>query len=219
MDILKAFCSWSGGKDSCLSLYRTIKGGQVRVSYLLNMLAEDGRVSRSHGISSELLKIQADALGIPIFQRNASWNNYENEFKIAVREMKKDGIMAGVFGDIDLHEHREWVERVCEELDINPILPLWNESRERLLKEFISSGFKAIVCSVNCEFLGEEWLGREIDENFIEDLKALPEVDLCGEKGEYHTFVFDGPIFKRKVNFKIGEKRVRDKKYFLELKP
>lgn len=218
MDILKAFVSWSGGKESSLSLYRVIRCENIKVVYLLNMLSEDGKTSRSHGISSELLRAQAGAIGIPIIQRETSWERYEEEFKKAINDLKKEGINAGVFGDIDLQEHRDWVERICSKTRIIPVLPLWNEEKEKILKEFLNSGFKAIVCSTNVSFLGKEWLGREINNDFIKDLKALDNIDLCGERGEYHSFVYDGPIFKKPFKFLLGEKILNGKNWFLEVK-
>jgi len=216
MDILKAFVSWSGGKDSSLACYKAMKDG-LKVACLVNMLSEDGIYSRSHGIVSELLMAQAEAIGIPIIQRKTTWESYEEEFKNVILQLKKENVKAGVFGDIDLQEHREWVERVCRETGIKAILPLWNEEREKLLKEFINSGFKAIVCSTNSEFLDKEWLGRPIDDDFIKDLKDLGNIDICGEKGEYHTFVYDGPIFKKTVNFLVARKFMKDKKWFLKI--
>ncbi len=216
MAILKAFVSWSGGKDSSLSCYRAMKNG-IQIVYLINMLSENGIYSRSHGISSELIKAQAEAIGIPVIQRKTTWESYEEEFKKTLMQLKKEGVEAGVFGDIDLQEHRDWVERVCKETGIKAILPLWNEERERLLREFISHGFKAIICSINSYFLGSEWLGKEINLDFIKDLKALENIDLCGEKGEYHTFVYDGPIFKNPVRFSSGKWIQRDKNLFLEI--
>jgi uncharacterized protein (TIGR00290 family) len=181
------------------------------------MVSKDGKHSRTHGIGSELLRLQAEAIGVPLVQRNTTWEIYENKFKESVAGLKKKGITAGVFGDIDLQEHRDWVERVCKEIGIEPILPLWKEKREELLKEFIQAGFKAIVVATNAQFLGEEWLGREINNRFIEDLKTLGNIDLCGEKGEFHTFVYNGPIFKKPVEFTIGEKVLKDKRWFLEI--
>jgi uncharacterized protein (TIGR00290 family) len=216
MEILKAFVSWSGGKDSALACFRAIKKG-IKVLYLVNMLGETGKYSRSHGLTAELLKAQASAIGIPIIQKGTNWGNYEEEFKKTISELKKQGITAGVFGDIDVQEHRDWVERVCGEVGIKPILPLWKEEREPLMKELINSGFKAILCSTNASFLGSEWLGREIGFDFLRDLKALGNIDLCGENGEYHTFVYDGPIFKNPVKFSVGKWIQRDKKYFLEV--
>ena len=137
---MKAFCCWSGGKDGCLSLHRALKNYEL--AYLVNMIAEDGKHSRTHGISSNLLRLQAESIGMTIVQRKTTWENYEEEFKKILRELKDEGITAGIFGDIDLQEHRDWVERVCKETGITPVLPLWKEEREKLLKEFIQVGFK-----------------------------------------------------------------------------
>lgn len=208
---VKAFVSWSGGKETSLACYRATQNKNFKVKYLLNMVSEDGKRSRSHGLSSDLLRDQSDAMGIPIIQRKTTWESYEGVFKKAVLELKREGIEIGIFGDIDVQEHRDWVERVCKEIGIRPILPLWKGKREELLKEFIQAGFKAIVVAIKADLLGKEWLGRRIDEEFIEDLKKLNDVDLCGEEGEYHTFVFDGPIFKRPVKFTIGRKVFKDK--------
>lgn len=195
---VKAFCSWSGGKESMLSLYKVQKEG-IEVKYLLNMLREDGKYSRSHGLSSKILQMQAENIGIPIIQSKCSWETYEHLFKNAVSQLKEDGVTTGIFGDIDIEEHRSWVERVCKEIGIEPILPLWGSERGDLLREFIGSGFKAIVVAVDASFMGKEWLGRDINNKFVNDLKTMGNIDLCGEKGEYHTFVYDGPIFKKPV--------------------
>ncbi|MEW6189247.1 MAG: diphthine--ammonia ligase, partial [Actinomycetota bacterium] len=207
------------GKETSLSCYKVMQKQDIKVAYLLNMISEDGKHSRSHGVSSTLLRLQARAIGIPIVQRKIAWENYEEEFKKAMSDFKKEGIRAGVFGDIDLEEHRDWVERVCKEMGIRSILPLWKARREELLEEFIQVGFKAIVVATNADFLGKEWLGREINKGFIEELKALRNVDLCGEKGEYHTLVYAGPIFKKPLEFTVGEKVLKDKHWFLELVP
>jgi uncharacterized protein (TIGR00290 family) len=216
---MNAFVCWSGGKDSTISLYLAMKNRNIKIKYLLNMVSEDGIFSRSHGINSTLLNLQTQAIGIPIVQRRATWENYESEFKKIVTELKNKDIQAGVFGDIDLQEHRDWVERVCKDIGIKPILPLWKKDREELMNEFISSGFKAIVVATNADFLGKEWLGREVDNKFIDDLKKLGDIDLCGEKGEYHTFVFGGPIFRKPVEFISGEKVLKEEHWLLELSP
>lgn len=215
---MKAFVSWSGGKETSLACYRAMQKN-FGIRYLLNMVSEDGEYSRSHGIGADLLRAQAEAIGSPIVQRKTTWNTYEEEFKKAALDLKKEGIEAGVFGDIDVQEHRDWVERVCNEVGINALLPLWKGERVELLKEFIQTGFKAIIVATNSDFLGKEWLGREINGEFIEGLKAIGDVDLCGERGEYHTFVYDGPIFKKSVEFIIGKKVLKDKHWFLELLP
>lgn len=216
---MKAFVSWSGGKDTSLAFWRAKNLHGLEIKYLLNMISEDGTHSRSHGVKADLMRAQAQALSISIVQRKTGWKNYEEEFKKAVLDFRKEGIQIGVFGDIDLQEHRDWIERVCKDIGIEPILPLWKEERERLLEEFIHAGFKAVVCATHSDFLGENWLGRRIDKKLIEDLGAMENVDLCGEKGEYHTFVYDGPIFKKPVEFTVGKKMLKDKHWFLELLP
>jgi uncharacterized protein (TIGR00290 family) len=213
------FISWSGGKESSLSCFRVMQNQNLKVEYLLNMITEDGKHSRSHGLSVNLLKLQAEAMEIPIVQRKVTWEGYEEEFKKALLSFKARGIQAGVFGDIDLKVHRDWVERVCKEVGIQSILPLWKEKREELLNEFIQAGFKAIVVSANTDFLGREWLEKEINKRFIEELRIKGDIDFCGERGEYHTFVYDGPIFKKPVEFTIGKKVLKDKHWFLELIP
>ncbi|MBU4305078.1 MAG: diphthine--ammonia ligase [Candidatus Omnitrophica bacterium] len=212
---MKAFVSWSSGKESCLSLFRTQK--KLQVEYLFNMAAEDGRHSRSHGIGSDLIQSQADALGLALIQRNSSWPDYEETFKKTLVGLKEEGVTAGVFGDIDVQAHRDWVEGVCGFAGIKAVLPLWQEQREPLVREFIDAGFRAVVVCVNSRYLGREWLGREIDDKFIADIKKTGTSDIAGERGEYHTFVFDGPLFKKPLKFSAGEKRQDNEYCFLEL--
>lgn len=214
---MKAFVSWSGGKETALSFYKAVQNHEIEVTHLLNMLSEDGRCSRTHGVSSELLKAQAKTIGLPIIQRRTIWETYEEEFKKAALELKTKGIDAGIFGDIDLEEHRDWVERVCKDCGIKPIFPLWKKERQDILMEFVHSGFKAAVVAARADVLGSEWIGRKIDEQFIKDLKGLSKIDLCGEAGEYHTFVTSGPIFKKKINILKTAKIERDKHCFLDI--
>ncbi|MBN2406960.1 MAG: diphthine--ammonia ligase [Elusimicrobia bacterium] len=213
----KAFCCLSGGKDSIMSFYRAVKSG-VDVKCFLNMATEDGLRSRSHGLSSCCLSAQAGAIGLPLVRGRASWDGYEAEFKKIISGMKDRGLNTGIFGDIDLDVHREWVERVCAETGIKPVLPLWLMKRDELMKEFVDSGFEAVVCSLNTDMMGEEWLGRRVDAGFVKELTARGDIDLCGEKGEYHTFVYNGPVFKRPLKLDIGEKRPRKNGVFLEIR-
>jgi diphthine-ammonia ligase len=205
---LKGFVSWSGGKDSCLAGYKAILEG-VDVSHLLNFLSRDGRKSVSHGIKSELLCAQAEVMGIPITQRRTTWKTYEQEFKKAASKLKRLGVEVGVFGDIDSRPHRDWIERVCGDMGIKPVWPLWKQERESVVNEFIGAGFVAVVVATKADLLGEEWVGRRLDKNFVEDLKKHQNVDICGEDGEYHTFVIDGPIFKRKINILESSKKLK----------
>lgn len=212
-----AFCSWSGGKESALALHRARRSG-FNVTHLINMVTEDGAHSRTHGVEAALLSIQAQAIGIPLVQRRTTWNGYEGEFKKALSAFLGQGTDRGIFGDIDMEEHRAWVERVCSECSVCPSLPLWLEKRDHLLSEFISEGFKAVIVAVDRRYLDETWAGREIDREFVSDIKSLGEtVDICGEKGEYHSFVYDGPIFERPVLFRKGRVRSNEGYFFLDI--
>lgn len=199
-----ALVSWSGGKDSCLALWRARQSG-LTVRRLITALDEAGASSRSHGVPPELLQAQADALGTGIRFYETSWKNYEEKFVATLRTALDDGITDAVFGDIDLLPHREWEEKVCAQAGIAPHLPLWGEPRRKLVDEFLSLGFKAVVVCVNGSYLGEDFCGREFDAAFLADLPA--DVDACGENGEFHTFVYDGPAFSRPVAFERVEKR------------
>lgn len=198
----KAFCSWSGGKDSCLALNRAIKNG-YEITHLLTMCDETGERSRSHSISREMMRAQAEAIGFKLLMPSASWQNYETVFVEELKRLKAQNIDAAIFGDIDLQAHRDWEEQVCAAAKIEAVLPLWNENRLDLVNEFIGEGFRSVVICVNEKFLPKEFCGRIFDEQFVKD---LPEgVDACGENGEFHTFVFDGKLFKNPMPYKIDE--------------
>ena len=203
---MRVVASWSGGKDSCLACYGAMLDG-FDVSHLLNFVSKDGRCM-SHGINSRLMVAQSQAIGIPLIQREVTWDTYEDGFKATMVELKQMGVEGAVFGDIDIQEHKDWVCRVCRDVDITPMEPLWGLNPEQILSNFIDEGFEAVVVNVRADLLGEEWLGRKIDRSFIEDLRKLQsrhEIHVCGEFGEYHTLVTDGPIFKSRI--KILESR------------
>ncbi len=210
----KVVASWSGGKDSCFACHKAILDG-FEVVHLLNFVHEDSNRS-SHRLSVELLSMQSQAVGIPIIQRNTTRNTYEQEFKKVVGTLKQDNIQGMVFGDIYLQEHRDWIERVCSELDISPIFPLWRKDTEKIVRDFIDSGFDAIIVSVKAEILSDDWLGQKVDENLIEELKKR-KIDLCGETGEYHTFVVDGPLFKRRLKILDGDKVLKERYWLLDI--
>lgn len=212
-----AFCSWSGGKDSCLALYRS-RLVSHRILALFSMLQEDGILSRSHGLSREMLESQAQALGIPIRFGKSSWEEYEQSFKIEVERLKKKGVNSGIFGDIDLEAHREWVERVCSELGIRPLLPLWKEERKSLARELVDLGFQAVIISIRENAMSPGWLGETFTLEAIDRLEEEG-IDPTGEDGEFHTFVFDGPLFRFPVKFKVGEISRRDGHLQLSLHP
>ena len=215
----RVFASWSGGKDCCLACHRAIASG-LDVRYLANTITEDGRRSWSHGISAEVIRVQSQAMGIPVMQRRTTGDNYETEFIKMLEALKQEGIEGGVFGDIDFNPHREWIERVCAEADMTPHLPLWGESQKKLMEEFIDSGFEAIAIAVRADLFGEEVLGQKIDRNFINQLGELGktrEITPCGEAGEYHTLVIDGPLFKKRLEITESRKVTRGEHHFLDI--
>ncbi len=213
----KAFCSWSGGKDSCLAFDAALRNG-YDVSVLLNMLSEDGDHSRSHGLHRSMLTAQAHAMGLEICFGRASWSDYERVFVDRLSLLKSRGFTTGIFGDIDLMAHREWVERVCGSVGLKAVLPLWNRDREDLLGDFFSLGYGAAIVSVREDALGREWLGRTLDPVAVEGFRDAG-IDLCGEEGEYHTFVFDGPVFNTPVRFSIDAIHAIEGYAFAELIP
>jgi len=201
--------SWSGGKESTLSLYRALRGG-VNVSYLMSFVSSGGR-SMSHALKVGLLEAQSTALGIPLVTREVTWETYEQGFRELVNELKQRGVTGCVFGDVWLDEHREWTERICGELGVKPFSPLFGDSPESLLREFIELGFEAVVIMVKKESLGDEWLGRKLDQDFLSDMREARDekgVDVLGEMGEYHTFVYDGPLFGKRIEI-LETRRVR----------
>ncbi|MBS7641014.1 MAG: diphthine--ammonia ligase [Candidatus Bathyarchaeia archaeon] len=197
--------SWSGGKDSCLACYKAIQRG-FRVLYLINFVYRDR--CAFHGLNPNLVAAQSQAIGVPLIQREVFWDTYEDVFKATLTELKKFGVEGMVFGDIHVRDHLGWVNRVCGEVGITPLEPLWGMNPEQVLREFMNVGFEAIVVNVKADLFGSEWLGRKIDENFLKELKELKgkrDFDMCGEYGEYHTLVIDGPLFKKGI--KILESR------------
>jgi uncharacterized protein (TIGR00290 family) len=201
----KALASWSGGKDSCLALWRAQKLG-ISVTHLLTALDESGLKTRSHGVSKSLIQCQGQSLGIDNEFISASWQDYEKEFIAKLIQLGDEGISQAIFGDIDLIAHREWEEKVCTAANIAAMLPLWNENRLALVTELLDAGFKARVTCVDGRFLDESFVGVEFDAQFLD---RLPEgVDACGENGEFHTFVYDGPNFLKPVKWKsLGKQK------------
>jgi len=215
----RVFASWSGGKDCCLACYRAVVSG-LDIRYLANTVTEDGERSCSHGISAGVIRRQSEALGIPIMQQRTAGDNYEAQFIKMLKSFRREGIEGGVFGDIDFNPHREWIERVCAEAGITPRLPLWGEDQKKLMEEFIDAGFIAVVIAVKADLFGEEVLGQRIDRNFINQLDELcktRDITPCGEAGEYHTLVIDGPLFKKRLEITESRKVEREGIRFLDI--
>jgi len=184
------------------------------------MVTEDGKRSWTHGLSSELLQVQSQAIGIPLIQRRTARANYEAEFKNMLRAFRQEGVDGGVFGDIDFEEHRQWIDRVCREVDVIPHLPLWGESQEEIMRDFIDLGFEAVVVAAKADLFGEEILGRKVDLDFIkhlEELRETKEITPCGEAGEYHTLVTDGPLFNQRLEILETNRVLREERWFLDI--
>jgi uncharacterized protein (TIGR00290 family) len=221
MDNLVVVSSWSGGKDSCLACYKAMQEG-YKVKFLLNFISRDFRRGCFHGIEANLLKLQAELIGIALVQKEVSpdMKEYEKEFKEAVEELKLKDIKGMVFGDVYLDEHRIWVERVCNDLGIKAIEPLWNKPAEDVVGEFINLGFKAIVVSCQADKFGKDFVGKEVNRNLIRKLTSRA-ICPCGENGEFHTLVVDGPIFKRRIEILKSEPVLKEgfwKYWFLDIR-
>jgi len=197
MGELGVISSWSGGKDSCLACYKAMKKG-YRIRHLLNFVSRDSGRCCFHGIEKDLVRLQTELIGIPLTQKEvtADMKEYEREFKEAVSGFKDIDSM--VFGDIYLDEHKDWVERVCKDLGIMPIESLWGKDPFDVAEEFVDLGFKSIVVSCQADKFERDFVGRVVDRDLINELKAK-NICPCGENGEFHTFVIDGPIFKKRI--------------------
>ena len=213
------FCSWSGGKDCCLALYRAINSG-LDVKYLVNTVSEDGKRSRSHGVFSEVIQMQSKALDIPLVQGRTTNETYEEVFVNMLKRLGKKGIEGGVFGDIDYQPHREWEENVCRRAGMKSYLPLWQEDEQKLVEKFIDAGFKSIVVTVNDKYFDDTVLGRKVDREFLSQVQGLAKtenVSPAGEAGEFHTLVIDGPIFKYRLALLDTEPITHDGYHFLQV--
>lgn len=196
--------SWSGGKDSALAYYRAVLEGNVPLA-LFTMFEEDGTKSRSHGLPLAVMEAQAERMGLPLVTGKASWSGYEKEFIEQLKIFKAQGIDMGVYGDIDLQDHLDWVQKVSAEAGMQVNHPLWQEPRKKLLEELIDEGFQAVITVVDTDRLDERFLGRQFTHELIGELEAAG-VDACGEEGEFHTIIVDGPIFVEPVPVQFGEK-------------
>jgi diphthine-ammonia ligase len=171
-------------------------------------MMSDPSISNFHMIRSDMLDAQSQAIGIPIAKWTTSPDTYEQEFKKALLQMKAKGVGGIVTGDVfdvALHE-AGWLDRICKEVGLTPVRPLWHRDTQQILEEFINAGFKATLVRVITNLLSMDWLGREINKKFLDDLLKLGTVDPCGENGEFHTFVTDGPLFKKRIEILESEK-------------
>ncbi len=204
--------SWSGGKDSCLACYLSIKKG-MKITHLVHF----DRPNNLHGVDPAMIGLQAKLAGIPIVQRKVASRDFEQEFKKTVGELAEAGAKGMVFGDIYLEPHKEWVDRTCEELGIEPVEPLWGMKTENIMKDFFNQGFETIVASGDQKLIDRKYIGRKMDQEFIGYLKSK-NLDVCGENGEFHTFVTGGPLFHGTIEITASGVTGRDGFWFLDVK-
>jgi diphthine-ammonia ligase len=211
----KVFVSWSGGKDAYLSLLLAQEMG-LKVTSLLSFVGADGN-SRSHGLKTDLLRRQAALLGIPLETREVDWDGYEAGFEDAVNHLKREqGISGGVFGDINLVEHREWIEKMCLRCSIAYNLPLWLMEEREVSEELIKRGGEALIVAIRSDLVDQKWLGTIMDSDYIEYCLQTG-ISPCGEGGEAHTFVVDGPLFSEPFKYLTGKVWQQDNSSFIEI--
>lgn len=210
----KSVFNWSGGKDSALALYYTQQNKNLQIDLLLTSVNSKYRRVSMHGVREELLEAQSENLGIPLqkimLPDEPSMDEYNRIMGATMKKLKEQRFSDSIFGDIFLEDLRKYREEKSAKAGFKAHFPIWKRNTTELVHEFIDLGFKTIVVCVNATLLDESFAGRIIDKDF---LKALPSgIDPCGENGEFHTFVFDGPIFKNAVSFDVGEKVYREYK-------
>ena len=210
---MSSFCSWSGGKDSALAVWRFIQENE-KPEFALTMFNPEGGFSKSHHIPETVIEAQSAGMGMLPVWGYAGWGDYEEEFRKCLRLMRDRGVTDGVFGDIDIEEHRQWVERVCRAEGMTAHLPLWKVPRMELVKEFLASGFEALVIAVKDGVLGPEYLGRQFSDRLVDEFIRMG-VDACGEKGEFHTIVTNCPIFDTALKLDPGRPKLHDGYWFL----
>lgn len=208
--LLKAALFWSGGKDAAASLHRVVAENVYEVCYLITTLnAEYHRISM-HGVRETLLDRQAMAIGIPLkkmWVSKATNEDYEVQFAKMMAALRQEGIQYIIYGDIFLEDIRSYREKLLQQHGLTGVFPLWKLDSQQLIQSFLKSGFRAVICCVNARVLDESFAGRELSETLISEFPA--ETDACGENGEYHSFVFDGPVFRERIEFALGEKIFR----------
>jgi uncharacterized protein (TIGR00290 family) len=212
----KVIVAWSGGKDSALALHEILESGRYKVQELLTTVTRDYDRISIHGVRSVLLEQQARVLGFPLektfISKGASDEEYEHEMLKALKRQRDIGVSSVVYGDIFLEDIRKYRERMLVKVNVDGVFPLWKKDTHALARRFIKLGFKALIASVDSEVLAKDFVGREYDEYFLSD---LPEnVDPCGENGEFHSFVYNGPIFHERVSFTKGAKLLREKRFY-----
>ncbi|AWW33021.1 diphthine--ammonia ligase [Echinicola strongylocentroti] len=209
--MIKSIFNWSGGKDSALALYHVMNDQKIQVDRLMTTVNDHHQRISMHGVRRELLQAQAKAIGLPVDElllpEMPSMDTYNQLMHKKMEAIKGAGITHSIFGDIFLEDLKKYREDKLAEVGLKALFPLWKRNTTELIHEFLGLGFKTVVVCVKADLVPEEFAGRVIDEEFLKDLPST--VDPCGENGEFHTFVYDGPIFSSPVPFALGEKVMR----------
>jgi uncharacterized protein (TIGR00290 family) len=199
----RAAVSWSGGKDSCAALQRSVNAYDVVT--MLTMFDENAARSRSHGLRPEVLSAQAQSLGLQHTIGRCRWSTYDTVFSRTLESLPEVGITHVIFGDILFDEHRRWAERMCEPHGLTAVEPLFGSPTDELFEEWVSSSGRAVIVTARAECLDESWLGRQLSREMVPELKRRG-VDLCGERGEYHTLVTDCSLFGTPLRLRFDER-------------
>lgn len=215
----KVILSWSGGKDSALASHEISRDQRYEIVGMITTVTSDYRRISMHGVREALLEQQARSIGLPLskvlISKNGSNEEYESQMKEVLLRFQQSGVNTVVFGDIFLEDIRKYREDNLARIGMKGIFPIWK--KDKLPQTLIDSGFKAIVTCIDAKALDKKFAGRLIDREFLDELPAG--IDPMGENGEFHSFVFDGPIFREKIPYKIGEVVKRDSFYFCDLEP
>lgn len=208
--------SWSGGKDSALALQRILNDDNYEIISLITTVTGGYNRISMHGITIDLLEEQVKSIGLPLYKitipQQCSNEDYNNSMQKAMNYFLKQGVKTVVFGDIFLEDVKNYRIKQLSQVGMETIFPLWGDKTNKISNEFIDKGFKTIISCVDTRIIDQSFSGRIYDKNFLNDLPIT--CDPCGENGEFHSFVYDGPIFSFKISIKTGIKTLRDKHFY-----
>ena len=218
----KILFTWSGGKDSAMSLHEILMNNSYKLLALLTTITEDYNRISMHGVQAVLLEQQAESIGFPVdkiyITKNATNEEYEEKMRDKLMHYKSQGVSSVVFGDIFLEDLKKYREKKLMSLGMKGIFPVWKRDTTELAHTFIGLGFKAVITCIDSKVLDKKFIGREFDESFLNELPSS--VDPCGENGEFHSFVYDGPIFKKELLYEKGDIILKSNRfYFCDLMP
>lgn len=203
---------WSGGKDAAMVLHLLQQSDEFEPKLLICTINPESNKVAMHGVPESLIDLQATSIGIPLLKmylpEYPDNTTYETKFIACLSEIKGQGINYVAFGDIFLKDIKKYRENLVCKANMDSIFPLWGRNTNSLIEEFVSLEFRAVTCCINADILSDDFLGKQIDKYFIEELPQ--NVDPCGENGEFHSFCFDGPIFREPIQIKIENKGIRE---------